>query len=334
MSTALEAQVAQFIKAGQSEKAVHVLYQLALASAQAHDFVQAEVYRDQIYKVDAMALSSIVKVNEAIEAQKSKMLTQDFRRLWAPMFEKFSKEAAHAFFFNLKHLSCESEKLIIRQGRPNAKLYLIHHGHIKIIYADKDKELLIDTLGGGDIIGQDSFFSVNVSTVDVKTLTPVRLSYLDRATLDRLKANGQICEEEIDSACRFAASIADRLRRKGLDRRSEKRFNLHVKITFELLSSDSKNSLKRKITAELWDISKSGLSFYFQSKNRKAIRSLIGRTLGVRFNLDIEGQSKSVAVTGIVHGIESHPLDEYSVHLKLKRHFSDAVIQAIQKSAA
>lgn len=329
----LEARVKQFIRNGQSDKAASLLFKLALERAHQQDFKRSEAYRDQLYEVDSMALPLIVKVNEVIEAQKSKVLTPDFRHQWAPFFKKLSREEANAFFFSLIKQTVPSEQVIIQQGRPNDKLYLIHQGRLKIIYVDQDKDLLIDTLSSGDIIGHDSFFSVNVSTVTVKTLTPVQLSYLDRSTLEQLRSKSGFSEDSLKRACRFAQTMPDRLRKKGLDRRSHKRFNLNVKISFQLLSSDHRHSLRQAITAELWDISKSGLCFYFHSKNREAVRRLIGRTIGVRFNVQINGRLKNVTATGVVHGVASHPLDEYSIHLKLNRHFSDAAIQAIQKSA-
>lgn len=332
-ATAPEKQVKHFIQTGQNGKAAQLLYQLALSSARRCDFVRSERFRDRLYELDSMALSQIVKVNEVIETQKSKVLTPNYRRRWAPLFDRLSKEEAHAFFLALKTLDIGSEKVVLKQGQPNDKLLLIQKGRLKITYTDQEKDFLIDTLGSGDIIGQDTFFSVNVSTVTVKTLTPVRLSYMDRTTFERIKAHGSFSEDSLKRACCLSKSLPDRLRQKGLDRRSNKRFNLSTKVSFQLLSSDPKRALRRTITAELWDISKSGLSFYFHSKNRKTVRSLMGRTLGVRFNVDIKGRSKAVAVTGVVHGLASHPLDEYSIHLKLKHKFSDAAFKSIQASA-
>jgi CRP-like cAMP-binding protein len=332
--TTPEIQVEQFIQNGRNDKAVELLVKLALACARKGDIARSEGFRDRIYELDEMALMHIVKVNEAIEAQKDKLFTPDYRRQWAPIFEKLSAEEARAFFGALKTLDIESEHVVLEQGRPNDRLFLVNHGQLKVVYADQDKDLLVNTLGSRDIFGQETFFSINVSTVTVKTISPVHLSYMDRATLERLKGRGNLSEDNLKRACRTGLSLPERLRQKGLDRRSGKRIQLNLKISFQLLSSSRKAGMSRAITAELWDISTSGLSFYFGSKNRETVRSLIGHTIGVRFTVTIDGQPKTVAVTGIVHGVESHPLDEYSVHLKLKRHFSDAALKAIQQSAS
>ena len=89
--------------------------------------------------------------------------------------------------------------------------------------------------------------------------------------------------------------------------------------------------MQRSIKAELWDISKGGLSFYFQSKNQEAVRNLIGRNIGVRFELPVDGKPKMVALAGVVHGVQSHPLDEYSVHLQFNRRLSDSAVKSIEQ---
>jgi hypothetical protein len=198
---------------------------------------------------------------------------------------------------------------------------------------DKEKELLLRKLVSGDIFGEDTFFSVNVCTATVKTLTPVHLSYINYEDLERLGVKYESLKSNLEKICTAGKSLTDIIRQKGIDRRSFKRYNLHCKVKFQLLETDNPKALNRSITAELWDISKGGLSFYFQSKNRKAVRNLIGRPLGVKFDLNIDGKIKTIATTGIVQGVDSHPLDEYSIHLQLNRPFSDDAIQTISRLA-
>lgn len=126
----------------------------------------------------------------------------------------------------------------------------------------------------------------------------------------------------------------DRMQMRGIDRRSYRRIKLQTKVTVQLLSSDANSIMARPLTAELWDISKIGISFYFQSKDRDAVRRLVGRTLGVSFSLLVGDKQTDVNVTGVVQGVASHPMEEYSVHLRLNRNFSDRSIQIIQTSAA
>ena len=173
-----------------------------------------------------------------------------------------------------------------------------------------------------------------VCTVSITALSQTHLSYLERDHLEKTKASLPMLENTLEKICNSGTSTYDRLRQKGIDRRSHKRINWHTKVTVQMLTPDAKKALQRPITAELWDISKGGLSFYFQSRNREAVRRLIGRTLGVKINLNAGDKRKSAAVTGVVHGVQNHPLDEYSVHLKLNREFSHNAIQTIKFAAA
>ncbi len=324
----------QYIENDENEKAVDLLYKLAMQSAKNKDFVNAEAYRDRLYEVDSMALSRIIEVNEVIEAEKSRALTPDMRRMWRPFFQGLTSEEAGSFFFALKEQQIEGDKIILEQGQTNDRLYLVHQGSLKVVYRDKEKEVLIQRLGSGDIFGQDTFFSVNVCTASVKTLSAVRVSYLERNTLENLTGALEFLESNLKKVCYSGDSMFDIMQRRGVDRRSYRRINLHTKVTVQLLSPESKAVLRRPLTAELWDISKIGLSFYFKSKNRDAVRRLVGRTLGVSFSLLIGDKYKDVNVTGIVQGVDSHPMEEYSVHLRLNRNFSDRAIQTIQSVAA
>lgn len=324
----------KYIDNDENEKAVDLLYKLAIQSAKNKDFVNAEAYRDRLYEVDSMALTRIVEVNEVIEAEKSRALTPDMRRMWGPFFKGLTTEEAGNFFFALQEQHFDSEQVILKQGQTNNRLYLVHQGTLKVVYQDKAREMLIQRLGSGDIFGQDTFFSVNVCTATVKSLSQVKLSYLERKTLENLKKALEFLETNLKKVCLSGASTFDLLRKRGIDRRSFRRINLQTKISVQLLSADSKAIMRRPLTAELWDISKIGLSFYFQSKSRDAVRRLLGRTLGVNFSLLVGGKYKDINVTGVVQGVESHPLDEYSVHLRLNRNFSDRAIQTIQSIAA
>ena len=329
----IESQLNNYLSSGQNSKAVELLYKMAIISAKKKDFLSAEDFRDRLYEIDSMALSTIVSVNEVIEQEKSKALTPGFRQLWEPFFEELSTEEANAFFFALKEVTFDSEYTILEQGNPNDRLYLINRGQLKIIYSDQDKEVLIQTLGRGDYFGHDTFFSVNVCTASVKTLSESSLSYISRGRLKNKETSTSSIETKLKKVCCSGRSMFDRLRQKGIDRRAHKRINFNTQVSFQLLASKSEQAMKRSVKAELWDISKGGLSFYFQSKNSEAVRRLIGRDIGVRLTLTDKGKAKTLSIAGVVHGVESHPLDEYSVHVQLKRRFSDAAIRTINSMA-
>jgi CRP-like cAMP-binding protein len=328
-----ETQLKGLIGSGQTDDAVNLLSQMAIKCAQNGDFERADAYRDRLYEVDSMALSAIVAVNEAIEAEKSKSLTPDRRRLWARFFHELSPEESNAFFFALKEVTLKGEEIVLQQGEGNDRLYLVNHGQLKMIHDRMERQALIRILGPGDTFGEQTFFSINVCTVSVVTLSETRLSFIERDKMDGITSQFPAIERSLQKICSNERKVFEWLRQKGLDRRVHNRINLNTKIWFQVLTPDDNPAMQRPVTAELWDISKSGLSFYFGSKNKKAVRRLLGRTLGVRFNINHGGKQKQIALTGIVQGVQDHPLDEYSVHVKLKRNFSDEAVRTIYRIA-
>ena len=325
--------VEQFLDAGHREKAFELLFKLALFHAKKKNFRKSEAFRDRLYEVDSLALSRIVEVNEVIDAEKSKAITPDHHRLWPRFFKELSSKEANALFLSLKKQIWESETVVLHQGRTNDKLFFVFRGELKLLYSDPNKEFLIKKLGSGDYFGEDTFFSVNVCTAMVKTLTQVHVGIIDREVFNKLKTEHRSLDSSLKKICGNGSSIVSHLRQKGIDRRSDRRINFNTKVSFQLLASETDQGMPRSATAELWDISKGGLSFYFQSKNPEAVRNLIGRNVGVRFNLDVNGKSKNIALTGVVHGVQSHPLEEYSVHLQFHRKLSDTAIKTIRHIA-
>ena len=214
-----EAMVEQFLEAGETDKAFELLYKLAILSAKKKNFVKSEAFRDRLYEVDSFALSRIVQVNEIIEDEKSRAITTDERRLWSRFFEGLTPTEANAFFLNLDKKEYDSETLILKQGQPNDKLFFVNRGQLKLIYSDQEKELLIEKLGSGDIFGDDTFFSVNVCTVSVKTLTPVHLGIMDRIVFEKLKTAHNTLQSNLKKVCGSGRSLFNRLRQKGIDRR-------------------------------------------------------------------------------------------------------------------
>jgi CRP-like cAMP-binding protein len=324
-----ETKIEAFIAAGQIEKATELLYQLAVECAKNKAFTKSEAYRDRLYEIDSMSLSRIVELNEIIEDEKSNALTLDDRRLWSIFFEQLTAEESNAFFFALKEREFDSETVILKQGQHSDRLYLVSQGQLKQTYDSPHKEVLINQLGSGEFFGEDTFFSVNVCTVSVKVLNRCRLRVLDRSDLEKLKKMHTSLESNLEKICMSKRSVFDRLQQKGLDRRHFKRIAFNTNVLFQVLS-ESDRPIRSAVAAELWDISKGGLSFYFHSKSQESVRRLIGRSLGVRFQLTISGETKAYTVTGVVHGVQSHPMEEYSVHMKLNRRFTDKAIKTIQ----
>ena len=62
-------------------------------------------------------------------------------------------------------------KTVYHQGDLNNRLFFVNQGQLKTVHQSEDKEILIKSLTEGSIFGEDSFFSINVCTTSVVTMT-------------------------------------------------------------------------------------------------------------------------------------------------------------------
>jgi len=324
----------QYISNHEVDKAVTVLCRMAVRCAQQGNFDQADSYRDLLYEVDNSALVAIMKVNEFIELEKRRFRNTNFKHSWPDFFKKLSAEEAKAFFYALQTVEFQDDFTILKQGKPNERLYLVDSGQLKVIFKSRGQEVLIHQLARGNIFGEDTFFSVNVCTASVISLSTVHLKYLDQHHLRRLEENFPVIADSLAHICSGGRRIYDYLKAKELDRRTAKRIHLKRKIAVQLLTAESRHPMQRTLQADLWDVSKHGLCFHMESKNREFVRRLIGRSMGVRIKLEVDGRPKVAAVTGMVQGVQNQGRKNFSIHMKLNPPFSHAAMATIERIAA
>jgi CRP-like cAMP-binding protein len=326
--------VDRYIADNRTDDAFKLLCNTAIGLARNQRFDEAETCRDRLYEVDGAAFSAISKVNEIIEKEKSRSIAPELRQIWAPVFDRLTIEEANALQLALKPVHLGPDHAVIEQGRTNDRLFLINSGRLKMFSRIGEKDLLIKTMGIGTIFGQDTFFSINVCTHSVRTLSCVELSCLEKKRLVALQTKFPKLYSNLEPIiCDLSRSAYDSLYIKGIERRHYKRHRLSTRIRAYLLTPDGAKVSGKPINGEMCDISKNGLSFYYESKSEISVQRLLNRTICVRFCLKESGQAKPVVVKGIVRGVQKHPLDKYSVHLKLTPGFSDAAMKTIGKIA-
>ena len=239
------------------------------------------------------------------------------------------------FYLALQALEMGDDTRVLEQGRPNDCLYLINHGRLKVVFENKDREVLIRHLTKGQIFWRRHFFlGQRVHRLGGDHVSGIPQLSGPPNTWLAFRKNTLNFEHRLQELCSSGNRTYDYLRKLNFDRRATRRIHLRSKILVQLLTAETQRPMQSTETAELWDVSQNGLCFYMTSKSREAVQRLIGRTLGVRIKLDVENMPKLAAVTGEVQGVEQHPMDQYSVHMKLNPPFSDAAMETIKKIAA
>ena len=156
--------VDQYISQDNKESAVKLLFKLIVAYAKGKDFVRAEALKDKLFKVDPMAIKEIIESGEIIEEEKNKSKDKKHMTIWSEMYSKLSEEETNTLYYAMRPGTCDIDKPLFVQGKENTKLYFIRQGQVKLIWDLDGREVLLDTLGPGQILGEDTFFGHTLCT--------------------------------------------------------------------------------------------------------------------------------------------------------------------------
>ncbi len=319
----------QLVKQNHIESAVALLSGLIEKYAKQKDFASAEILKEKLFEVDPMALTEIIKSAEIIEQAKSDFMVQDHLDIWRNLYETLSTEESNALIDAMKEGAYDVDQAIAKQGEINPNLYFVNHGQLKIVYRQKDKEIFLKNLGPGDIAGEESFFSNTVCTTSIVTLSPVKLNVLEKEILTNWDGKFPGLKSKLEKFCLGFEKIQDLLKKKGMDRRSQKRVKISGKALFQLLAA-SGDPIGNVFKGDLADISAGGLSFMIQTSKEKIGRTLLGRKLNVKFSI-LAGEfqhkiDKNVTVIGVHYRI----LNDYSIHMKFDAMLDKKIVQEIE----
>lgn len=322
--------VDQHVQKNDTKSAVKTLFDLIVKYAKEKDFSKAEILRDKLLEVDPMALTEIVKAGEIIEEQKSESIDQEHLDFWKNLYGLFSNEEANTLYYALKSDTCNAEQTLIRQGELNSKLYLIDEGQLKMVFHKEGEEFLIKELNPGDIVGDDSFFYMTVSTESVITLSLVKYHVLEKKILKKWEEEFPALVSKLTNYCLGFEKIYDLVEKKNLDRRAHERVKIPLKMSITFVD-DSGAPIGQAITGTLADISEGGLSFYIKTSKERAAKMLMGPKLNMRFVLPSGGSKHQIDQNGTVVGVHDH-LYDYSVNVKFDKMLEENLIKEIEFS--
>ena len=204
--------VDQHVRHDNKEAAVELLFDLILRHAREKNFEKAEALRERLFEVDPMSLTEIIKSAEIIEEEKNESIDPDHLNVWSGMYDLLTTEEAHTLYLAMKNSTYDTDEPVFRQGELNSKLWFMNHGRLKMFYTLGDRELLLKTLGPGDIAGEDTFFSITVCTTSLITLSQVKLSFLDKDTFTKWKDRYPNLSSTLTDYCLRAGSIQNLLK--------------------------------------------------------------------------------------------------------------------------
>jgi hypothetical protein len=281
-------------------------------------------------EVDPMALSDIIKSGEIIEEEKSKSIDQNHLKLWSELYKNLTGEETSTLFFAMKPVRYEEGHTIFKKGDHDSRLYFINKGRIKLVFTHDDKEVFIKELKPGDMLGEDAFFSLSLSTSTAITLSAVELNYLEKDILSKWELKSYGIEPKLHDYYLRTKKIDDPLETKGPQQRTHERVSISGKVRVQFMDSSGIPS-GEPVTGALSDISCGGMSFYLSIKKEKITRLFVEPRLNLKFSLMVAGSEQRFDQNGTMVAAIPHYYD-YSIHVKFDNRLDKKVIEGVRGS--
>ena len=313
-----------------TEAVVKSLFKEIVSCAREKNFKKAEQLREKMLEVDPMALDEIISSAEIIEEEKSQALDPIHMQIWSKLYDLLDTEEKNELYYALQDAVLEINQPVFLQGKLDTNLYFINQGQLKMIYQDKAGDVLLYSLGPGQLAGQESFFSNTVCTTSLITLSNVNLKYLEKRTLVRWKNELPGLEQKLIDFCAAFPNATTLLQSKKMDRRGLERIKISGKGLIKLLNRAGE-PIGKSFKGHLSDISVGGLSFEIRISKEETARLLLGRKISVAFNYTQRAPSISFDQIGTIVGIYPFPFEDYSIHVKFDKMLDRSVIEAIKK---
>jgi len=326
-----EKMVDQHIGNDDTNAAVKLLFKLIVQSAREKNFTKAEQLRERMLEVDPMALDEIISSAEIIEEEKSQALDPIHMQIWSSLYDTLNTEEKNELYYSMKDAALGINQPVFLQGKLNTNLYFINQGQLKVIYQDKAGDVLLNTLGAGQLAGQENFFSNTICTTSLITLNNVNLKYLEKDVLLKWKKEFPTLEQKLFDFCSGFQNATGLLQSKKMDRRALKRVKISGKGLFKLLNRAGE-PIGKSFKGDLADISVGGLSFEIRISKEETARLLLGRKLNISFNYSKSMPNILFDQNGIIVGVYPYPFEDYSIHVKFDKMLDKSVIDTIQRA--
>ncbi len=327
-----EQTVRTLLARGDNPAAMDLLVQMIEKAARIRNFPQAEKLREWLVEIDSTAFAHIIQAAEILDREKIAAIDKGHLEIWNRLYEHLTTEEFAAVYHAQKHKKYLDEEVVVSQGAMQTSLFFINTGKVKLSFRDKDKEVLIKTLGSGEIFGAGAFFHASVWTISVASVGPSGISSLK---IDKLQAWSEPfpgLEGKLQDFCSKFENIEECLKKSAQDRRLQKRYNIVGRAPTTLLDN-SGLSIGANAMVELSDISVGGISYQVRISKKENARLLLGRKVEMKLPTG-EKTREFAVVAGDILAVRSTFAAEsdYSVHVKFDTVLSDRQLQEIIKA--
>ncbi len=322
-----EQRINELLENDRKSEAVALIMHLIETTARKKQFEIAEKLRDWLIQVDSMSLMEIIHAAEIIEEEKTASINASHHEVWKELATLLGVDEFASFYHCLTTRYYSKGEMVVNQGTFIANLYLINMGRVQLSAVAQGREVLLNVLGPGEIMGARTFFEASVWTINAKSMG-AEVSWLPHGKLQGLEKNYPALESKLLDFCATFQSPNTLFRKTKRTRRQFERKKVSGRTTIALLDKDRKDTgIGAK--GDLFDVSRGGISFCLRISQKKNATLLFGKKIRVAVPADIRGAWLSR--TGLIVAVRGHHLvsNEYSIHVQFEQELSQGEVQKI-----
>lgn len=300
---------------------------LITTTARAGEFQATERLSERMYEINSLAQSETNNSDVIIKQDKKGAIKKNILETWTALTDRLSSEEFSTIYHGFTERRYKPEEALVSQGDKNEALFFIAQGSIKVSHTISAREIFITSLKRGQIAGEN-FFVPSFWTVSLISLTSSKVYILSQTALHSWQDKFSGLRSKLLDFYKACNTVQSILKKKGLDRRKDQRFNLSHKIEVQHITNFD-SPIGHGFRAETIDIAAGGLAFLVRISRQETARLLLGRTLQVA--LSVSGANNILALRGLVVSIQPFHLleNEFSIHFKFDHPLERQVLQTI-----
>lgn len=297
------------------------------AEAFKKQFNKAEKLREWIIQIDSMSLMEIIRAAEIIEEEKKAAISNDYLTTWKELAHTLSSEEFTALYHAMIQKNYTNGEMIAAQGELLSTLFFVDRGRVQLYAVSQGREIPLQTLTAGEIIGAGTFFEASVWTVNAISMG-AEMSLLHHKKLQTLKEPHPALESKLIDFCTHFEFSNTLFNNTNRSRRVFDRKRISGRTTMALLDKEGKTT-GVSAKGDLLDISKGGVSFCLHFSKKENASPFIGQAIRITIRTDIS--VPSLILDGVVVAVRCHDFigNEYSLHVKFNKQITSTDIQQV-----
>lgn len=295
-------------------EALQVIMALIKTATEHKQFDKAEALQEWLLLIEPMALPESIRATELIEESKVALINEEFYFNWKGIVEILTTEEFIAFYHAMTSKIYANGEDIALQGQVHSKLYLVNNGRVQLYTHIEGREIPLQIIQEGGLLGHSTFFELSVWTSGAKS-QGAEVYALSFENLQKLEKKFPGIESKLSDYCSHIETSTTLLRKMKRSRRQLERKSLSGKISFLLLGADG-NKTEVGGRGGLLDISQGGVCFTVHSSKRKNTRILFAKS--IHLTIKRSNSRPPIERTGKILAVRDHDIigNAYSVHVQ------------------